>query len=449
MSAGRLETDLYFPYCKVNNNNRLNIAIVTLILPGFPGKSGGEIRDGHIIGYLSSKHNVEVYSLNNFPVEDGRYKSLMSQVDQVFYPEMICREHPEHAVGYSKTHAWQQLRVKLGSKQIYLPFGELPYEVEGFLSTFRAFTRSLLQAKLDENRYDVLMITPQVNPALLGGLRIPHRCKTVFATYDAEFIRYQRLKQTQKSIWSRITFPFEIRKAVNMEKQILSTVDGVIAVSELDQQAFIKEYGIDERRVLNIENGVDTTYFSKPNHTKQKDSFDVIYVGNMGYAPNSQAVTYFLEEIFPHILKQQPNTRFLAVGANADSLKKHHNGSNIIITGEVPDVRAYLFDADVVCIPLQTGSGTKYKVLEALSAEKPVVTTSMGSEGINVKDGVHLFVRDNAQDVAEAILYCFKHRSEATEMGLKGRQFVIDNHEWRSVLPRLEKWFGELLDKGK
>jgi len=440
------ESDGHFewPYPVAENREEgLKIAFVTLVLPNLPGKSGGEIRDGHILGYLSSRHVVDVFSINNF-VHEISTDQMLSQLNDIYYPEKIAKEFPDYVNFSVKDDYLKKFRRKLARSDLFIPLGKLPCEVEGFMTTFNAYIKHLLQEKINENRYNVIFVTPQVNPALLSGLEIPDSCLKIYATYDVEKVRYKRLKKTKKSVLSKMTFRLEERKAIRMEANNVSIADGIIAVSELDRKVFVDEYGVPSHRVLSLENGVDTRYFSLSQGNTNKEPI-LVFIGNMGYAPNRQAVEYFVDLIFPKVLKRFPDAKFFAVGANADSdLKKLGNDKNIIITGEVPDVRLYLNMADVVCIPLLTGSGTKYKVLEALSAGKPVVTTSIGAEGIDVSDSVHLLIRDGEQQFANGVIDCLSNPQDMAQMGLRGRRFVEAHHDWKVVLPKMDQWMVQL-----
>ena len=213
--------------------------------------------------------------------------------------------------------------------------------------------------------------------------------------------------------------------------------DGIISVSELDREAFIKFYHLRPIKVLSIENGVDVDYFHA---MKDVHNQNIVFVGNMGYAPNDQATRFFVKDVFPEILKKAPNAHFYAVGANAADTLKALETDNITVTGRVEDVREYLKIACVVCVPLLAGSGTKYKVLEAMACEKAVVTTPFGSEGLDVAHDDNIMIAKDAKEIIQYVTELLEKDEKRKRLGKNARKFILDNHAWSVILPKVNDW---------
>lgn len=424
------------------------IAIVSLTMPGLPPKHGGEIRDAHIFDYLADNFDVDIFCIYDFP-SDERHNKLLKKNINVYSPANLINVYPDFTYKIEKPPFLLNVAKYFDGKNLYLPIGKYPHEIKKILYDLNIYTGKFLNYKLKIEDYDFIFTSSQVIPLFISKINIPKRCCKIFATYDVEKNRYLSLIKTKSGIFSKLSFLFEWKKAKNYEKKVLNNIDGVIAVSELDKKIFINDYGVSSESVLALENGVDTEYFSPKK--KYKPSLDIVFVGQMGYAPNSQAVLYFINKIFPSVLKEIPAARFFAVGGNINSpsdrtLRKYDNGKNIFITGDVPDVRPYLDQAGVVCVPLLSGSGTKNKILEALAMGKAVVTTPVGVEGLDLKDGVHLLVRESAHDIAEAVIYCLKNPEYSKNLGEKGHKFIVSTYELKNILPKMRKWMEYLYD---
>src|SRR5699024_877262 len=128
-----------------------------------------------------------------------------------------------------------------------------------------------------------------------------------------------------------------------------------------------------------------TSFFTASEVTAEP--YTMVFTGALSYVPNYDGMIYFLEEIFPIIKKVILQAKIYIVGSRPPKKLKKYQSKSVIVTGFVDDVRPYVDQASVFVVPLKMGSGTRLKVVEALSMKKPVVSTSIGSEGIEVSDG--------------------------------------------------------------
>jgi glycosyltransferase involved in cell wall biosynthesis len=170
--------------------------------------------------------------------------------------------------------------------------------------------------------------------------------------------------------------------------------------------------------------------------------------GLMHYRPNIDGAIYFVRDVLPLILEVRPKAVFYIVGAGATSELKRLAGPNVVVTDTVPDVRPYLNRASAVVVPLRMGGGTRLKVLEALSMTKAVVSTSLGAEGINVRSGTHLILADRPREFADAVLTVMHDRALATGLAERGRELVMREYRWETVVACLESFYHQLLSAG-
>jgi glycosyltransferase involved in cell wall biosynthesis len=166
----------------------------------------------------------------------------------------------------------------------------------------------------------------------------------------------------------------------------------------------------------------------------------VVFLGVMHYRPNVDAAMYFAREILPHLLRERPNLTFTIVGGGAPEELRRLAGPNVILTDRVPDTRPYLARAGAFVVPLRMGSGTRLKVLEAMAMGRPVVSTSLGCEGIAVVDGQHALVADDPSTFARTVLQVLGDPALASRLGSNGRHLVERRYSWPSVLKRLDSF---------
>lgn len=416
-------------------------AIISLTLPEIPGKSGGEIRDIYLFKHIAKNYKTDYFSIHNYFGEGEINKEFLDMFENVYFPFLINEDYHNQIDEMVRLTFFDKIRYKLSLYGIYFPAQKIPAEILGFRNEFNRYIKRFFENIAREKKYDFVFISPQVNPAIIEDIYVPDNTRIIWATYDVEYIRYKRLLETKKGFFKRWFYKFEKSAACIYEKKAIQKCDGIIAVSELDREAFIKYYHVKASKVISIENGVDVEYFYElPN----SNNHNIVFVGNMGYFPNDQATSYFVKCIFPEIVRKFSDAHFYAVGANASEELLALNCENVTVTGRVNDVRQYLELAGVVCVPLLAGSGTKYKVLEAMACKRAVVTTQLGSEGLNVTHNENIMIANNTEEIVEYIVELFEQNEKKQQLGEKAREFIMKNHSWSIILPKIDNWVERL-----
>jgi len=213
-------------------------------------------------------------------------------------------------------------------------------------------------------------------------------------TYDVHFLRELRESAILKD-------PALERKANDTrrrEMSVYSRADLVLTVTEDDRRALLRENGD-----LRIE-VIPTIHPLPPHVASRRTRQDLLFVGGFSHTPNVDAVLYFCEEIFPQVQAQLPQVKVYIVGNAPPPEVIALANDSILVDGYVPDLVPYLESAMVSIAPLRYGSGMKGKIAEAMSYGLPVVTTTIGAEGMHLQDGFDVLIADNAHEFADKII---------------------------------------------
>ena len=167
-----------------------------------------------------------------------------------------------------------------------------------------------------------------------------------------------------------------------------------------------------------------------------EDPHRLLFIGKMDYEPNIDAALYFCKAIFPHIRKVEPRAHVYIVGCEpSEELHALHTGIDVFVTGAVPDATPYLDAAGIVIVPIRLGGGTRIKILDAFAHRKAVVSTTIGSEGLAVEQGVHLYLADTPRDFAGKCLALMTDASMRKGLGMAGRE-LLESRYSRDVFQR-------------
>ncbi|MBW2991787.1 glycosyltransferase family 4 protein [Candidatus Woesearchaeota archaeon] len=245
--------------------------------------------------------------------------------------------------------------------------------------------------------------------------------KSILDVVDTPSLQIKRALKFDSWIWG-----LELGRIEKYEKRICRRFKNILVASEDDRKALGKG--------VVLKNG--TEIFD----VKRKDAADnnIMFLGNMEYQPNVDAVRYFIKEVFPLIKKRVKNARFYVVGKNSGKIKKYAS-KDVVVTGFVKDLNEYFSKCKVFVAPMRLGSGIQNKVLEALNYEIPVVTTSIVNNGIGGQDGKEIIVADGAREFAEKVVRLLKDKELRKKLGSNGKKLLKNNYSWKKIYRELDE----------
>ena len=307
----------------------------------------------------------------------------------------------------------------------------LPYFVARWRS---AALRQEIAARTAGGGFDVVVCDFLVPAASLPEA-IP--AATVLFQHNVEATIWRRQAEVHRNPLARRFLRGQFRRAAAFEGAACRRFDHVVAVSPDDRQAMRRDYGVE--RVSDVPTGVDTEFF-RPAGRAERDPHALVFTGSMDWTANVDAVHHFAAEVLPRIRAGVPEAHLWVVGRDPHpslgELAARDPG--IRVTGRVDDVRPYIERAAAYVIPLRIGGGTRLKVFEALAMEAPVVSTTVGAEGLPVRDGAELLLADDPDAFANAVLRLLRDRPLAAGLAARGAALVRARYGWAAATEAFE-----------
>ena len=258
--------------------------------------------------------------------------------------------------------------------------------------------------------------------------RFPLPVPSVMFTHNVEAEIFRRHRDVETNPIKRAIWANQYRKMFRFERDAFGRFDVVVAVADRDRDQFIADYGLADAHV--IPTGVDLDFFAYSDPDRDKE---VVFCGSMDWMANQTGIEFFMKDIWPRVAAEEPDAHMTVVGRappeNLVSAAKQRN-LNWTFTGFVDDVRDHMRGAAVSVIPLTVGGGTRLKAYEAMAAGNPIVSTSIGVEGLPVVPGQHYVAADRPESFATGIVGLIRDRERRISIARAARQFVEDNFSY-------------------
>lgn len=395
------------------------ILFLTQVLP-YPLDSGAKTRAYYVLRHLSQQHEVTLLSYvrpEDRPEAVAHLQGFCSRVECVPMRRSLART------------AWAGLRASLGGRPILIARDDTPEMRRSLLGLGKGFDvihadqTSMAQHALHARR-------------LLG--QADHRPAVVL---DAHNALYRILTQSAEDEPNPLRRGLLSREAAVMqryERGLLRAFDVVVCVSEADRAAL----GAHDAPVIPI--CVDPRDRQPVEPAPQQDL--ILSLGTMFWPPNVQGVLWFAREVLPLVRKRLPAARFVIIGRRPPlEVQALAADAQIEVSGYVEDPTPYLARTAAFIVPLHRGAGMRVKIVDAWGWGVPIVSTTLGAEGIAVRDGVDILLADDAPAFAQAVVRLLGDQALRRSLREAGRRSVLERYDWRTVYSRWDAVYERLL----
>lgn len=277
-----------------------------------------------------------------------------------------------------------------------------------------------------------------------AGVLMPDRigAASIMFTHNVEAEIFERHAARAKGLW-RLVWADQSRKMTRFEGNTLHRFDVVIAVSKRDADMLSKRYGL--AHVEKIDTGVDLEFFAAapPEAAPDpgSDGGTLVFTATMSWPANIEGIHFLLDEVWPSLVVARPRIKAVIIGRDPPvslSEKIRERGLNVHLTGFVDDIRPYVAQSHVYVIPLWVGSGTRIKAFEAMAMGRPVISTTLGIEGLDVVDGEHFLRADSAEAFSRGILSLLDDAVFRARIAGAARRLIEERFSWANVAAQFE-----------
>jgi glycosyltransferase involved in cell wall biosynthesis len=371
-----------------------------------PTTKGGQIRTLEMLRHLHRRHEIHYVAIANPALPEG----------------------PARAHEYS--HKAYPFEYRIPDKTTFAFYRELarglvssvPVAVERFHPPgMRAFLEGLMRRE----KFECAVVDHLAPTAYF-----PDLSRAVFFQHNVETMIWRRHVEHASGL-KRAYFRLQAGRMYHYERRVSREAGHIVAVSDTDANEMRRLF--DVKKVTAIPTGVNIEYFLPPDPRTAGSSADLVFVGSMDWLPNEDGVLYFVREVLPLIHKRRPETTLAVVGRTPSPKIAALAGPRISITGTVPDIRPYLWGGAVSIVPLRIGGGTRLKIYEAMAAKIPVVSTTIGAEGLTAHPPDDIRIADTPEDFADECLDLLADPAARKRVSTAAWEMVNANFSWDQV----------------
>lgn len=395
----------------------MRILVISSKMP-YPPRDGGAIATLNLaLGLARAGHDTSLFVLNTrkhyFPPEQ--------------VPDRITREITLHSTSIdTRIHPAELLRN--------LFFSRTPYIATRF---YDPNVEEELRRLLKKETYDVIQLEGPYLASYIPAIRSESRARIALRAHNVEHEIWQRKARGERRPFHKLYLQNLTSRVKQFEKQCLDSVNMVIPISDRDNQS-LRSLGC-RRPMMTIPAGLDISSYTPQVPTLKGSLF---FIGSLDWLPNQEGLEWFMNRILPLVCETHPKVQLHVAGRNApDSLLQTLSHPNVVFHGEVDSARTFMQHYDIMIAPLLTGSGIRIKILEGMALGKPIVTTSIGAEGIPAEKSTHLMMANESRAFAEKITQLLASPELRQSLSEQAQQLIRENFDTFVLSKRLADFY--------
>jgi glycosyltransferase involved in cell wall biosynthesis len=421
----------------------MHILFLTQIVP-YPPDAGPKVKTWHVLRYLVERgHRVTLASFVR--QEETAHVGALRQLCHTVHTVPIHRSRPADLIYWLRSHLTGR-----------------PFLIErDDFSAMHDWVRRVLSAgAIDAIHADQLTMTQfalraQEEQGVLrpnGRHGFDHRGPAlIFDAHNAVWTIVERLRQNS-ALFLRPSLGLEARRIKRYEGRVIREFDHTLAVSQVDRSALLQaaasrpdgsKPALPDIPVIPI--AVDTRALQSI--SRMSGSVNILTMGTLHYPPNADGIRWFMQQVFPLIRQHVPEATLTVIGRNPPKdflVRASQEPRSIQVTGYVPDLGPYLEQAAIMVVPVRAGGGMRVRILEAFARAIPVVTTTIGLEGIDARPGEDVLVADTPADFAAAAVRLLQDESLQSRQAANGRRLAEQRYDWKVVLKALDAVYNQI-----
>ena len=310
------------------------------------------------------------------------------------------------------------------------------------LQADRFFSKKMVQkleTVLAQEQFDVVILESIFVGNYIETIRKHSQARILLRVHNIEYLIWKRLAQQTQNPLNKLLYNYLSTSLKRFELSLFKKIDGYLPITEVDHQFFKKQFPT--LRSKPIPFAINLSSYPIQNHQINEEQLSFFHLGSMNWQPNVEGISWFLENVWEKVAEKYPQISLSLAGKGNRALFAHKNLKNVHVFDFVDNAQQFMNEHDVMIAPLLSGSGMRIKIMEGMALGKPIITTTIGAEGIEITDRENILIADTPEEMAQMIAFCTNHVKKCEEIGKNARKLVENNYAQEIITKDLVAMF--------
>lgn len=282
-----------------------------------------------------------------------------------------------------------------------------------------------------QEKFDVVILESIFVGGYIETIKRYSNARIILRVHNVEYLIWQRLSQQEKNPLKKIIYRYLSNSLKRFELSLFNKIDGYLPITEVDHQFFKKQFSTLNSQVIPF--GIDLSLYPCKFHEINEKQITLFHLGSMNWQPNIEGMNWFLENVWIKVTEKYPTLTLVIAGKGNQAIFEHRTLKNVKVFDFVDDAQQFINEHDIMIVPLLSGSGMRIKIMEGLALGKPIITTTIGAEGIEITDKENILIADTPEEMIQVIDFCVNNVKKCEEIGKNARMLIENRYSQEMV----------------
>jgi len=305
------------------------------------------------------------------------------------------------------------------------------------LQADRFFSKKMvkkLEAIFSNEQFDIVILESIFVGNYIETIRKHSQARIFLRVHNIEYLIWERLSKQAKKLLERAVYTYLAKSLKRFELSLFNKIDGYMPITEVDHQFFKEKFPAVRSNVIPF--AINLNDYPLQAHTIDENNVSFFHLGSMNWQSNIEGMTWFLENVWEKVAENSKISLTLA-GKDNKAVFGKKNLKNVQILDFVESAQQFINDHDIMIVPLFSGSGMRIKIMEGLALGKPIITTTIGAEGIEITNKENIFIANTKKEMIETIMFCTNHIKKCEEIGKNARNLIENSYTQEIIAKEL------------
>lgn len=316
------------------------------------------------------------------------------------------------------------------------------YNISRFFSTDFDI---LLRKTLEANQYDIIHLESLFMTPYSHTIRRFSNAKIILRSHNLEYMIWQRLSFAPANPAKKVYLKILAQQLKKYETNVFSSIDGIASISSQDQNKYI-QLGC-KKPMITIPFGISLKAYNSDyqKHNTLSNELRLFHIGAMDWKPNMEGVSWFIEEVWPTILKENQDFTLHIAGRSMPDWLIEKEVPSMVNHTEVESAQDFMLSYDIMIVPLLSAGGMRVKIIEGMALGRVIISTTIGAEGIDYKDGENILIANNAKEFNDKLSWLKANPEKLHEVGQSGKKLVETYYNNQRITEKLLSFYDNVL----